>query len=50
MARWRAEHPGYMSAAARRHDDQVARAPAASSMILIMIESVMCEIIRECDV
>ena len=26
-----------------------ARAPAASSMILIMIESVMCDIILECD-
>ena len=33
--------------------DQAARAPPASSirsMILIMIESVMCEIIGECDV
>ena len=29
--------------------DQAARAPAASSVILIKIESVMCDIIGECD-
>ena len=42
-----------LSSERRPQGDQAARAPPASSirsMILIMIESVMCEIIGECDV